>query len=170
MNRIRYLGIIAAAVVMSLCLQLTVFAQGEKKISPKKLPSVVLNAFQKSYPSAKIKGASTEVENGKTIYEVESVDGKIGRDLLYAEDGKVLEIEETVPVKDLPDGVAKAVKKELPSGKIQKSEKLTKGETVQFEFVVLVEKEKHEVVVDPSGKIVKNSKMKATEKEEEKEK
>ncbi len=70
------------------------FAQ-EKKIDKNDLPKAVLNAFQKRYPNAAIKGTSIEKENGKTYYEIESIDGTRRRDLLYTKSGKVAEIEET---------------------------------------------------------------------------
>ena len=139
----------------------------EKKLRPKQLPAAVQAAFQKAYPAAKITGASSEVENGKTIYEVESLDGKINRDLLYSVDGSVVEIEETVALKALPDEVSKALKAETGKGKVEKAEKLTKGETIQYEFVISSGKDKREVVIDPSGKIVKTTQMKTKEKQEE---
>ncbi|MCX6134606.1 MAG: PepSY-like domain-containing protein [Ignavibacteriales bacterium] len=146
---------------------MTCVSAQEKKLKPKQLPAAVQAAFQKAYPAAKIKGASSEVENGKTIYEVESVDGTINRDLLYSEDGSVLEIEETIALKALPDEVSKALKAETGKGKVQKAEKLTKGGTIQYEFVISSGKNTREVVIDPSGKIVKTTKMKSKNKEEE---
>lgn len=143
-------------------------AQGEKKLPPKKLPVAVKAAFQKAYPAAKIKGASTEVENGKIVYEVESVDGKLSRDLLFSEDGTVIEIEESVPLKALPDDVSKTLKSETGKGKVQKAEKLTKGGTIQYEFVIRSGRDRREVIIDASGKVVKTTMMKAQEKEEEK--
>jgi len=154
-------------VFLTLCLNASTFAQGEKNLLPKQLPAAVQAAFHKAYPSAKIKGASSEVENGKTLYEIESLDGKINRDLLYSEDGSIVEIEETISLKAVPDEVSKALKTETGKGKVQKAEKLTKGETVQYEFVISSGKDRREVVIDPSGKIVKTTMMKAKEKEEE---
>jgi hypothetical protein len=146
-------------------------AQGDQKIKAKDLPAAINAAFQKAYPNAKIKGTSKEVENGKTIFEVESVDGKITRDLLYNADGTVIEIEETIAVKALPSEVANALKKGFPKGKVMKSEKLTKGEAIQYEMVILSGKEQHEVVFDTRGAIVKDTKKtpKAKEGKEEKE-
>jgi predicted nucleotidyltransferase component of viral defense system len=138
----------------------------EKKIATKQLPAAVQSAFHKAYPAAKINGASSEVENGKTLYEVESVDGRTNRDLLYSEDGSVVEIEETIALKALPGEVTKALKAEAGKGKVEKAEKLTKGETIQYEFVIASGKDKREVVIDASGKIVKSTKMKAKEEEE----
>jgi len=168
MNKTGQLQIISIALMAVFFIGAITFVNAqEKKLTPKQLPAAVQAAFHKAYPAAKIKGASSEVENGKTIYEVESVDGKINRDLLYSEDGSVVEIEETIALKSLPDEVSKALKSETGKGKVEKAEKLTKGQTIQYEFVIVSGKEKREVVIDPSGKIVKTTKMKAGEKEEE---
>jgi hypothetical protein len=154
------------------CATVLASAQGEQRIKVKDLPGAVTAALHKAYPNAKIRGASKEVENGKTLYEVESVDGKITRDLLYNTDGMCVEIEETIPVKALPSDVADALKKGFPKGKVMKSEQLTKGETIQYELVIQSGKEKHEVVFDAKGAIVKDTKVtpKAKEEKEENEK
>ena len=141
-------------------------AQGEKKISIKDLPAPVKASFQKAYPAAKIRGASTEVENGTTQFEIESVDGKVNRDLLYAPDGTCLEIEESIPVSALPKEVSDSLHKEFPKGTVMKSEKLQKGATTLYELVIRSGKSKSEVVFDPTGKILENTKKGTKEKKD----
>jgi uncharacterized membrane protein YkoI len=131
---------------------------GDKKISKKDLPPPVLSAFEKAYPKAEIKGLGMETENGKTYYEIESLEGKTKRDILYLPDGTVAEVEEAVPYADLPAPVKAAVGKEYPNGKITKCEKTTRGSEVTFEMVVQEGKSSHEVVIDPAGKVLKNTK------------
>ncbi len=132
----------------------------EKKIDKKDLPKEVLTSFQKSYPNAEIKGASIEKEQDKTYYEIESMDGKQGRDLLYTKDGKVVELEETLSSNDIPDVVKESVMKKYPEGKIQKTEKLTKKDKISYEVVVKYDGKKSEVVLDSKGNIQKIEKMK----------
>jgi hypothetical protein len=156
-----------------LCLGLTIGAAAqEKKIEKKDLPAPVLTAFQKAYPKATIKGASTEVENGKTYYEIESLDGTVKRDLLYLADGTITEIEESIALSDLPAPVKAALDKKYPKAKISKSEKVTKGAVVAYEVVVISGKTTVEASFDPSGKLLKESKSsgKKEGKEEEGEK
>lgn len=157
--------ILCLLAVFFLCLPSVGFAQGEKKLTAKQLPAAVQAAFHKSYPAAKIVGAGSEVEEGKTLYEVESVDGKINRDLMYAEDGTCVLVEETIPLNALPDDVSKTLKKEAGKNKVLKSEKLTKGATIQFEFLIGSGKNQREVVIDPTGKIVESSKKDPKEKD-----
>jgi hypothetical protein len=120
----------------------------------KVLPPAVLDAFQKAYPKAVIRGASKETEKGVTYYEVESVDGKMNRDLLYTADGKTVEIEETVVPGALPSAVLKSLDKAYPGCKIVKAEDLTKGGQKLFELQIVVKGKTMGVTLDPTGKII----------------
>jgi hypothetical protein len=142
---------------------------GDKKITKKDVPSAVLKAFEQAYPKAKVKGFAKEKENGTMYYELETIDGKTKRDLLYTADGKAAEIEETVTLTDLPEAVAKAFAIESPTVQPTKIEKVTRGEKVTYDFGM--GKGKSELVIDPSGNIIKHSKaVKNTEEKEEDEK
>ncbi len=117
------------------------------------LPPAVLEAFHKAYPKAVIRGASKETEKGITYYEVESVDGKMNRDLLYAADGKVVEVEESLAPGALPPAVLQALAKAYPGYKILKAEDLLKDGKKLFELEIQVKNKKLHVTIDPSGKI-----------------
>jgi len=131
-----------------------------KPLDLKVLPEAVLAAFKASYPLAEIKGASKEVENGVTQFEVESVDGKLNRDLLYAADGKVLEIEETTAPENLPEPVKATLAKSYPGAKVLKAEILTKDGTQNFELSLQDKDKKFSVTIDPAGKIVEKEPVK----------
>jgi hypothetical protein len=115
------------------------------------LPAAVTAAFTKAYPAAQIKASAKETENGKTVYEVESVDKGLNRDLLYAEDGTVLECEEQIRETDLPSPVAAALKQLYPKATITKAERTTKGTVVQYDLA-LKGAPKPEVSFLPDGK------------------
>jgi len=153
-----------------------VSAQPKKKLTKENLPAAVLSAFEKSYPNATIKGVGLEKERGKTFYEIESLDGTTSRDLLYAPDGKVQEIEEGIAQDSLPDAVAKALKKHYSTSQIKKVEKIIKGTNITYEIRVQKNNRATEVVIDPSGKIIKSEhvllkkeKQQSGEKENEEE-
>jgi hypothetical protein len=118
------------------------------------LPPAVLNAFKTAYPNAVIKGTSKETEKGVTYYEVESVDGKLNRDLLYTADGKAAEIEEAIAASDLPAVVQQTLAKEYPGAKILKAERLTKGDQKLFELRIQFKDKKMGVTIDPNGNII----------------
>lgn len=141
---------------------------GEKKITRKQVPAAVLSAFGKSYPSATVKGYAKEVEKGKTYYEIESMDGKISRDVLYSADGTVAEVEESMMADELPAAVRSTVMKEYPKATISKAEKTIRGSEITYEIHIMVGKVSHEVVVDPSGKLVKHEKESEEDEKSEK--
>lgn len=129
---------------------------GDEKITRKNVPPAVLKAFAQAYPNAKVTAYAKEKENGTTYYELETIDGKTKRDLLYTEDGTTAEIEESVTMKDLPEAVAKAFAKESPKAHASKIEKVTRGEKVTYDF--RMGKGKSGLVIDSSGAIMKHSK------------
>jgi hypothetical protein len=160
--------LVAFALVGFLTLAVQGFA-GEKKIARSDVPAAVVKAFEHAYPHAKVKGYAKETEHGKTYYEIETVEGSISRDLLYGEDGTIKEIEESATMASLPDAVAKAFSKEAPGSMPAKIEKVTNSGKVTYEFGM--GKGKSEMVIDPSGKVVKQSTTveKSKEKQEDKE-
>jgi len=158
-----FLGIIAILLSSSL----EVFAQ-EEEISPKDLPAAVLTAFKNAYPNATIKGASKEIEKGQTFYEIESVDGKIKRDVLYLPDGKLAEIEESLAASDLPATIRQSLNSKYPDGEIEKAEKLMRNSSIQYEVVIESGEENYEFVLDANGKILKTEKSGQEKGKEEK--
>ena len=157
--------LIGNTICSALFLTLAVGAQaGEKKLSKKNLPPAVLAAFQKTYPKADIKSAAEEKKDGKTTYEIESMDGKTARDLQYLADGTVLEIEETIAITEIPGATKAAVDGKYPKGKIVKVEKVTKGAAVSYDIEITTGKGRVSMDVDASGKVLKESKEKDKEK------
>ena len=91
------------------------------------LPAPVTAAFKKAYPKATIRGTAKETENGKTVYEVESVENGKARDFMYAADGTVLEIEEeTQPGRPAGAGDGRA-QEALPEGDHRRGRETDQG-------------------------------------------
>jgi len=150
-------------ILLALCFSFASLAIGnapqEQTLKKKDVPQSILKSFQEAYPKAKMKGFSKEKNEGKVVYEVESLEGKIHRDILYDADGAVVSIEESLAFAELPQAVRKAIAKEYPKAKITKCEKLIKGSTTQFEVVLKYGKGKYEIVFDTDGKIAKKEKV-----------
>jgi hypothetical protein len=123
------------------------------------LPAPILAAFRTSYPNATIKRAAKETENGKTVWEVESVDSGLARDLVYNPDGTVVEFEEQVEPASLPAAVSAALKAKYPKATITKAEKLMKGTALTYEIALKGAAVKS-VEITPEGKIVPAAKEK----------
>jgi hypothetical protein len=125
----------------------------ERKLTRAQVPPAVLTAFEKAYPTAKALHFLEDDKDGKPRYEIESRDGTVSRDLLFAADGAVLEVEETVPEADLPAAVREAVKKSAKGATVKRAEKVTRGATVRFE-IELRGGSTRELAFDADGKPV----------------
>ena len=124
-------------VLASLSLGLSVSSTAQERLLARKnLPGAVLAAFTEAYPKAAIKRCFKETQKGQTVYEIESVEGKTRRDIIYSADGKLILAEETLDVSEMPPGVKTALDKKFPGAKILRAEKVTKGAVVGYEFQI----------------------------------
>jgi hypothetical protein len=145
---VRYSSI--AAFVLALSLNAT--AQ-EKKIDRSALPPVVEKAVQSETRGATIKGFSQERERGKTFYEAETVVNGHTRDVLFASDGTIAEIEEEVAFDSLAANVQTGLTQKAAGGKITKVESLTKkSKLVAYEGHVQKGSKSSEIQVGPDGR------------------
>jgi hypothetical protein len=144
-----------------LCLTAAVLPAQEKTIPTKDLPQTVHAAFAKAYPKAVINGVSTEKVNGKTVYEIESTDGAVRRDVQYSSDGSTIEIEESLPTAQLPVAVRKTVDQAHPHATILKAERIVKGSTSTYEVLVESGHVRHEMEISGSGKLVEDKEVRA---------
>jgi len=146
---------ILTALALGLVVLLWAQEQYEQQISRKGVPAAVLAAFEKAYPNAKIKGFSKETDNGQLVYEIESEEGSVTRDVTYTADATLVSIEETLDTGTLPPGVKAALDTKFPGGKIRKAEKVTKGTVVAYEFKVKHNGRTTEIAFDAEGNELK---------------
>lgn len=99
-----------------------------------KLPAAVAAAFKQAYPTAVIKNASSEKEDGKIQWEVESTDGTIRRDVIYLPDGTLVVEEMAIDAAAVPAPVMTALKARYPKAMVTLYEKLTKPSGVSYEM------------------------------------
>ncbi len=143
---------VVTAIIGTAFLAMTVAAQ-EKKLARKDLPPAVEKTVAEQSKGATITGFSTEVEDGKKIYEAALVVDGHGRDISMDKDGRVLEIEDEVKLASLPPAVQDGLKAAAGKGTLGKVEALTKdGKLVAYESVVTLAGKHHEVQVGPDGK------------------
>jgi hypothetical protein len=144
--------LLAAALVIGLATLSTVQAQ-EKKIKREQLPPAVEKTVASVSKGATIQGFSTEIEDGKRLYEVElKIDGH-GKDISMNEQGEIMEIEEEVAMDTLPAEVTAGLTQAADGGTISKVESLTKkGKLVAYEAVVKTGTKRREIQVGPDGK------------------
>lgn len=130
---------------------------GEKELSKSQVPKAVINAFEKAYPNAKALEFEKETFEGKTAYEVEYKENGVEYELLYNADGTLLQKEEEIDGKSLPEPVAQAIRKAYPKAEIKEVEKLMKpdGTVTGYEVDIKATGKKIELELDVSGNILK---------------
>ena len=119
------------------------------------LPPVIAKAFHEAWPKAKILAWSREKEKGRTIYEVESRDGTVRRDLIYAATGQTIAIEETVPASEVPETIRSALSAAAPSAIITRAERVTRDSLVTWEMAVKVAGKSRSFTFDLAGRLRK---------------
>lgn len=128
----------------------------EEKVPLDKVPPAVTRAVKARFPGATLKQAEKEVDDGKTIYEInlEHAGSKI--DVSLQEDGTIVSIEKEIAAAALPKPVSDALGVKYPKGTIKKAEDVTEDGKHLFEVILNVGDKQREVVLDPSGKIVED--------------
>lgn len=140
-------------VALAIAVGVAGLSAADKKIQMKDLPPAVQKAVQaEEAKGAKIVGLATEIEGGKTMYEVETTVGARTRDLLLNAAGVIVETEEETAIDAVPAPVKAALE---ARGKVGKVETVTKGRTVTYEAVVEKNGRKSEVAVNAAGKPIK---------------
>jgi hypothetical protein len=125
----------------------------EKTIKRSDLPTSVEKTVAEQTTGATVKGFTKEVENGKTVYEVELTVNGHGKDIAIDALGNIIEIEEEVDITTLPPAVKEGLTKAAGKGTISKVESLTKkGKLVAYEAVVKTGSKNSEIQVGPDGK------------------
>lgn len=127
------------------------------EVNKNEIPKAVLEAFQKTYPNAKEVEFEKETSKGKTVYEAEFKESDREYEVLFDADGVILQIEETLDVKSLPEPIAQAISKAYPKATIEDAEKITKpdGTFIVYEVEIKNEGKKLELELDANGKILK---------------
>jgi len=131
----------------------------DKEETVKEVPQPVKQAFDKTYPGAKINEFAKETEDGQVYYEVSCVFEGRKMDISYHPDGSVAAIEEIISVNSLPETVKKAVAKEFKEYTINLVEKVQKKSTIQYELKIEdpEDETRLEVLYSSTGRIVKKS-------------
>ncbi|ARO87442.1 hypothetical protein EBAPG3_006440 [Nitrosospira lacus] len=129
----------------------------EKALSKHEVPKAVIEAFEKAHPNAKGVKFEEETFEGKKAYEAEYKEHGKEYEFLYGADGVLLQTEETIDAKTLPQPVVEAISKAYPKATIKEAEKVMKpdGTVTGYEVEIRTEGKKLEIELDTSGKILK---------------
>ena len=141
---------LASAVVAAILL--IAEARGEKKLKFASLPATVQAAVREQTKDSVVRGISTETENGKVTFEIETTRNGKSRDLEFDKTGALLETEDEVDLDSLPYPAKAALQKRSAGGSIKKVEKLTAGASISYEANIRTKEGRTiEVGVNPDG-------------------
>lgn len=114
----------------------------QEQIDVSKLPPKVADAVNARFPGATITQATKENENGVVIYDIEMTrDGK-KHEMDCKEDGTLVDIQNEIPVQDLPAAATKAIKAKYPNCTIKEAAEIlvvTGKQEVRDHFEVLID-------------------------------
>ncbi len=126
-------------------------AAAEQKIKMSELPAAVQATVKAETANATLLGIAKEIEQGKTVFEVETKVGTKTRDFAVDAAGKVIEVEEETDLASVPAAVKTTIDKQSAGGTLTRIEKVTQGSTVSYE-VGLKKNGKHsEFTVNADG-------------------
>ena len=124
----------------------------EKKIKREELPPAVEKTVAEQSKGATIRGFSTEMENGKRIYEAELTVNGHGKNISMDAAGNIVEVEEEVALSSLSAAVREGLTRVAAGATIGKVESISKnGKLVAYEAVVTRDEKRTEIQVAPDG-------------------
>ena len=125
------------------------------------LPAAVQTTVKAQTQGAVIHNISKEIENGKTVYEIETKVGTRSRDMIVGADGALMVVESQVALDSLPAAVRSTIVKSTGKGKIAVLESVTLGDSLAYyEAQIVTAGKRSEVKVDPAGHVIVDPKKK----------
>lgn len=166
MLSLRKLGGLVVLVAMSMIAS-TLDAAEEKEVKVKlaDCPAAVQKTLQREANGGTINEVDKELDDGKTIYEVDvKIDGK-NYELTVAENGTLLgkvldedeeeeEKEEKLKLSDCPEAVQKTLKREANSATIDAVDKETEDGKTVYETDVKIDGKNYEIKVAADGTLI----------------
>jgi hypothetical protein len=143
---------------------------GEEKVPIDKLPKAVTDALKEKYPKATLVEAVKVTEDGEVTYEVTIKQKKQELDVTLTPEGKIVQVEKEIEVKDVPKVVMDAVKKKYPKATFQGASEISKDDKVAEYELDIVTKDKKNLYVtfDKEGKFIYEEEVEEPSKDKDK--
>jgi len=139
------------AFVLKACLD-----NGEREIAETEVPTAILEAFKEAYPGAVVREYGEELEDGDKAYEISFTHKGQKIDILYAQDGNVIELEETIPAAELPAAIHDELNDRFDQYEIKETEKITKGADIFYEvrLTATSDEKAYELIFSQDGRLI----------------
>src|SRR5262245_21061967 len=151
----RHLLIAFSLHVLLLCAWVLAAEGKEDEIPLDNVPKPVLAAVKKKFPEAKLQGAARQTEDNHVFYEV-LIKHKGHEIYVVCEpEGKIVEIDREITLKDLPKAVSDVLKKQFPKATIVSIEEVTEDDDITYAVILKPQKKKIlHVLFDHKGKVL----------------
>ena len=131
-------------------------ADDEEKVPIDKLPKAVTDAIKDKYPGAELVSATKDTDDDGVTYDVTIKYKKQELDVTLTPEGKIVQVEREIEVKEVPKVVHDAVKKKYPGSTIKGASEISKDDKVaEYELeIVTKDKKTLDVTFDKDGKFI----------------
>ena len=119
----------------------------------------VMETATKEASGFKASSANTEMEDGKTVYEIQGMAGGKTVEVDVMEDGTLDEVETAVDMSAVPDAANKAIMAKMPNFKSSKVEESKRTDGMYYEIEGTDGANKLEVEIKADGSGMKSEKM-----------
>jgi hypothetical protein len=127
----------------------------EAGIAIEDLPAKIRKAADKDLPGGKVTGAEIEDIHGTRSWEVQKIIDGLSYEVVYDEDGNLLEKEAEIRREDAPKAVIDAAMGILPGAAFKSVETITKGEETVYHVKVVKDGGSYKFVLAADGKILR---------------
>lgn len=128
----------------------------DQEVKFSELPAKVQTAASALLKGAKVTEVEIEKEDGKVEYEIEFIKDERETCIKLDATGKLLETETEIEIKEAPAPVQATIKKTMgEKGELEELEKVVVDGVVSYEAEIEIGEKEIEMLIDPSGKILK---------------
>jgi uncharacterized membrane protein YkoI len=139
--------LIATAVAVVVC-------RADDQVPLKKAPPGVQATVKQVVGKNKFVSLDSDVENGKTVYEVDVEAKNASYSVHMTEAGEILGISLDIPMEIVPANVLAAAKTTHPDGKISEPEIRTVSGQMYYKLELMVGPAQHEMLIGADGKVI----------------
>ena len=140
--------IVLAGLVLSVLLPASAT---DKPMKLSDMPPIVQETIRQQTKSASIRRTLTEIENGETFYECESLQNGRTRDFLVDKTGAMVEVEDQVSLEEVPAPVKMVVQRSASGGKLTKLQRVKRGNAITYQAAVIKNGKKTGMELRPDG-------------------
>lgn len=120
-------------------------------LSPDRVPSVVVNEFQKQFPKA----TDVDWEMDEGAYQVEFEIDRLDHEVWFDQAGRILRHKEEISTRSVPEAVKSAIRDRYRGYRIVEADKLTRGDNSVYKLEIKRLWKDMDVVVDEKGNEVR---------------